>query len=130
MIIYRFCYEISGGQYEVPTYDKISNKILNDMYDRVKRKIANELASVEVCGVTTDGWTSRQCFGYLSLTIHYVNEAFKLVTRTLAIKNITESQTGEKIKSKIVSLLNEWGLLDKAECITTDNGMVCNSENI
>lgn len=75
-----------------------------------------------MCGVTTDGWTSRQCFGYMSLTIHYVTKAFKLVTRTLAIKNITGNHTAEALKTKILELLNEWGLTNKAECITTDNG--------
>ena len=92
------------------------------MFTKIKSKIAQEIASFDVCGVTTDGWKSRQRLGYISLTIHYVTNTFKLVTRTLAIKNITGCKSGKVLKNKISELLNEWGLTKKAECITTDNG--------
>ena len=122
MYCLSFCAEISGGQYQLPKYDRLSNSLLTKMFDQVKSKIRKEIDTFDVCGLTTDRWTSRQCLGYMSLTIHYVTKAFKLVTRTLAIKNITGSQNGETIKNKIKQLLNEWGLSQKAECITTDNG--------
>lgn len=106
----------------MPSYDMVSNKLLVEMYDKVKEKISKEVDSFDVCSITTDGWTSRQCFGYISLTIHYVSQAYKTITRTLSIKNITGSQTGEAIKSKLIQILNDWKITNKAECVTTDNG--------
>lgn len=90
--------------------------------ERVKANIHKEIDTFDICGITTDGWTSRQCMGYLSLTIHYVSRAYKLITRTLAIQNVTGSMSGEAIKNKILQLLKEWKIENKADCITTDNG--------
>ena len=72
--------------------------------------------------MTTDGWTSNQCFNYMSLTIHYITKAFQLVSNTLGIKIVTESETGEAIKEKIQNLFKDWGISKKVECVTTDNG--------
>lgn len=60
----------------------------------------------------------------MSMTIHYITNAFKLVSSTLAIQVITESETGEAIKEKLKTLLEEWGISSKLECATTDNGNI------
>lgn len=58
----------------------------------------------------------------MSMTIHYITKAFQLVSSTLAIRIIAESETGEAIKEKLKGLLEEWGISSKVECATTDNG--------
>ena len=57
------------------------------------------------------------------MTIHYITKAFELVSSTLAIRIMAESETGEAIKEKLKALLGEWGISSKVECATTDNAI-------
>ena len=96
------------------------------MYQTVTTSIKREIESIKACALTMDGWVSSQHFGYMSLTLHLVNETFKLITRTLTIQNVTGSLTGQAIKDAIEELLEQWGIMRKAECITTGNGFKFN----
>lgn len=119
----RFCKEISGGKYELPTFDAVANDLLFKMYDKIKKSIESEVQTFDVCAVTTDGWLSTQHLGFLGLTMHYVNDVFQLVTRTISIENITGHHTGEALKLHIEKMLNKWNVLKKMQCLTTDNGI-------
>lgn len=100
----------------------IANSLLDESYNKVIKVIQRELDEVECCSITTDGWSSIQKFGYISLTVHFVNKLFQLKSRTLTIDHIVGSHTGEVLQNNIKDLLRSWNLLGKSESISTDNG--------
>jgi hypothetical protein len=102
----------------------ISTTLLNAEFDRICRIIRDEISEMEVCSITTDGWTSRQRFGYQCLTTHSCTKDFVLKKRAISLQNIPGSHTSEVLQRYIVDKLRSWNLLDKVECITTDNGNI------
>ena len=84
--------------------------------------IKSDIDKIDICSITTDGWTSIQQYGYMSLTVHYINDNFQLISRTVSIENLTGSHTGEAIQVAIRELLKKWEIYKKTECATTDNG--------
>lgn len=100
----------------------MSNNLLNEAYLRVKNCIEEEIREVEACSFTTDCWTSRQRFGYASLTLHFINRNFERVNQLIALKNISGSHTSEVLQGALVERIRHWHLEEKAESITTDNG--------
>lgn len=113
---------ISGNSYKLPSYKTVSGPMLDELHSAIERKIKSELEEVESCSITTDGWTSVQTFGFMSLTVHHVDNMFMQHSRTLAIENITGPHTGEVLQSSIKDLLEQWNILKKVESTTTDNG--------
>lgn len=100
----------------------ISNTILDQHYHSVKVQIQKELDDMETCALTTDGWTSPQRFGYLSLTVHFVDGNYNIKSRTLTIENITGNHTGEALQVNIRDILTRWNIFRNVVALTTDNG--------
>uniref|UniRef100_A0A1X7SLU2 DUF659 domain-containing protein n=1 Tax=Amphimedon queenslandica TaxID=400682 RepID=A0A1X7SLU2_AMPQE len=81
-----------------------------------------ELESVEKCTFTTDLWTAQhQNRGYISLTVHYVNEYFKLQSKCLQTQEVTTDHTSISIEAVLSSMLSSWNIRDKVCGATTDN---------
>lgn len=117
----RFCKALSKS-YQLPGYKLLSNTILDQQYLDVMQALKKDLEDLETCAITTDGWTSPQRFGYMSLTVHFIDNTFRLKSRTLTIENITGSHTGEALQACIREQLTKWNLTKNVEGITTDNG--------
>jgi hypothetical protein len=101
----------------------LSNILLNDAYENVVRNIVEEIRDVEVCSLTTDGYTSRQRFGYQTLTLHFINNNYELKVRVISLQNIPGHHTGEVLAGWMLEKARSWKLGGKIECITTDNGI-------
>lgn len=81
------------------------------------------VGKLSTVAITTDGWTSRNVEGYMTLTIHYLTQEFEYRQFLLNLTNVTERNTSENLCNFIEDGLSEWGLL--ADCIhfyfVTDN---------
>ena len=69
---------------------------------------------------------------YLSYTVHFVGEDWKLESRCLQTLYLPEDHTGENIAVPLRETLESWEIdVSKQVCLTTDNGsnIVCATES-
>jgi len=113
---------IINYKYRLPSKDSISNTLLNTMFNEACASISKELESAESISATTDCWTSKQNFGYIGVTVHFINSDWGLTSHTLAIENIVGNHDNVTLKNKITQVFEEWKIMEKVEFISVDNG--------
>lgn len=110
-------------QYELPSRKYFSKTALPHLYTETRKSVEAELSTVDYYSATTDMWSSHSLQPYLSYTIHYVGDDWKLKTRCLQTLYLPQEHTGENISEALTETLESWNLDPKKQvCITTDNG--------
>ncbi|CAG8693884.1 1783_t:CDS:2, partial [Dentiscutata heterogama] len=64
----------------------------------------------EYATITTDLWTARSKFGYISITIHWLTPNFEIIDTLLTIERMRYPHTAEKINDYINNKIDEFGL--------------------
>uniref|UniRef100_A0A803LAW0 BED-type domain-containing protein n=1 Tax=Chenopodium quinoa TaxID=63459 RepID=A0A803LAW0_CHEQI len=91
-----------------------------ETYLTEKRKLKNVLKRCNSrVSLTTDTWTSIQQINYMCLTVHFIDNNWKLHKRILNFCPIS-SHKGDDIGKEIEKCLLDWGL-ENVMCITVDN---------
>jgi len=74
--------------------------------------------------LTTDLWTSKAGDDYFSLTVHYVNEGFEMVSNQVQCQHLLGEHDHTHISEAIIAALSEWCIqLDEdVVAFVTDNG--------
>lgn len=76
----------------------------------------------QMLAITTDAWTSAATEAFLSLTVHYLDEAFNMQTLPVECAAFPGSHTGERIKEKICQMLERSGVsADDISAMVADN---------
>jgi len=107
--------------YQIPTRKTIHNLIIeqfNQQRNLVKdyfNEFSNKVA------LTTDFWTSLKFENFMAITIHFIDNNWKLQHFVLDIFQFKGSHTGKNIADKIYDLLEEFGIKTKTIALTTDN---------
>ncbi|XP_069821004.1 E3 SUMO-protein ligase ZBED1-like [Dendropsophus ebraccatus] len=110
-------------RYEVPGRKHFTQTEMPKLYDKVREQVKKELQSIKHYATTTDLWSSRTMEPYISLTVHFINDEWKLCSRCLQTAYFPEDHTGELISQGLKEALESWGLKEELQvCITTDNG--------
>lgn len=110
-------------RYEVPSRKFFSSTALPDLYNKCRESVQKELFSVCFYAATSDLWSSRTSEPYLSLSIHYINGEWSLISKCLETAYFPDDHTAEVIAKGLAELLESWGLDEhKLVCITTDSG--------
>ncbi|KAI4327816.1 hypothetical protein L6164_020233 [Bauhinia variegata] len=86
--------------------------------EKGKLKECFKKSCVRAC-LTTDCWTSIQNVSYMCLTIHFIDEHWRLQKRILNFSQI-DNHKGETIGKEIDRCLREWGI-EHVFTITVDN---------
>ena len=98
---------------------------VDDKYNVVLGKVMNIIRkNIQTsCAFTSDLWTSRADDSYISLTIHYIDEQFRLHRWTPFCQYLKEeSHTGENICSYLTDMTDDINIPDKVqEFCVTDN---------
>jgi hypothetical protein len=69
--------------YKLPNRKKLA-ELIEEIYDHKRTIIRNQLDSAKSISITTDSWTSHnQKKSFISLSSHFINECFKLVSFNL-----------------------------------------------
>ncbi|KAF9270882.1 Zinc finger BED domain-containing protein 1, partial [Mortierella antarctica] len=81
---------------------------------------------MEYCSVTSDVWSSRTSRPFISVTLHWLTEAYQLQCVVIALEPFDHPHTGECTKAAIVNILHAWGLWEsesnnRVVGIATDN---------
>ncbi|GBP24908.1 Zinc finger BED domain-containing protein 4 [Eumeta japonica] len=111
-------------QYTIPGRIYFTETIIPDMYERVVRKLKNELEMAEAIAFTSDLWTSSvNNAAFLSFTGHWISENFKLNHAVLNMAHFPESHTSENIKIELLQCVTKWNIsVTKIQAIVHDNG--------
>ena len=77
--------------------------------------------------MTTDIWTSGAVDDYLTLTVHYLNDSWKLSTKVLLTREMSEHHTGQNIADRMTEAATEWEIPDtQISVIIHDNAANAN----
>lgn len=91
--------------YEVPDGKLFSQTEMPQLFDQVREQVKKELRSIKHYATTTDLWLSRTMEPYISLTVHFINEEWKLCSRCLQTSYFPEDHTGEQISQGLKEAL-------------------------
>jgi hypothetical protein len=90
-------------------------------FDLTRAMVVDALLDVDCCSLTTDGWTSVGSHQFLSLTCHHLDKGWHPKSIVLDCIPFQQAHTGAEIKTAILRLLEEFGLVGKVCAITTDS---------
>ena len=108
---------------EVPSQTYFSRTAIPTLYASVKEQVKQELSTVQYFSAATDLWSSIGTKPYMSYTMHFVNEEWKLRTRCLQAQFLPDDHTGENLAEAIEEMLAGWDLNAKNQvCLPKDNG--------
>ena len=103
------------SQYDVPGRTYFSSTAIPCAYNSVRSELQRTL--------TTDLWSSATMAPYMSLTVHFIDQDWKLVSKCLQTSFLPEDHTAVNLADALQDALREWELsADKVSCLTTDSG--------
>ncbi|XP_070072653.1 zinc finger BED domain-containing protein 4-like [Drosophila takahashii] len=110
-------------KYRMPSRTYFRDIMLPKLYNELRKDLECELEGVPYVAITTDGWTSRANEAYITVTCHFVNKKFELVSAALSTANLVTptNHSAVNIADTLRQILNEWDLLHKVVTIVTDN---------
>ncbi|CAB5364972.1 unnamed protein product [Rhizophagus irregularis] len=71
--------------------------------------------------LSLDIWTSTVVKSYMGITVHFIDNSWKLQQITLDFIELEGSHTGKNIAEELITVLNLYGISKKINSITTDN---------
>lgn len=120
---FRKMMSVIDPRYELPGRKYFSRTAIPALYGEVRDRVEEQLKSVSYFATTADLWSSRTSEPYLSLTVHFIDKYWNLVSLCLQTVYFPEDHTGEAIAAGLSDALASWGLSeDRQVCITTDSG--------
>ncbi|KAJ4919271.1 hypothetical protein JOQ06_022231 [Pogonophryne albipinna] len=108
-------------RYPVPTRQHLTKVCVPRLYAQTKAHVKASLGKAERVALTCDGWTSRTTEAYVTITAHFINEEWDLVTYVLQTRDMPESHTGHNLAEHLRKALAEWEITEKDPVIVTDN---------
>ncbi|KAL7872219.1 hypothetical protein SRHO_G00072020 [Serrasalmus rhombeus] len=110
-------------RYELPGCRYVSRTAIPKLYGEVRERVEEQLKSTLYFATTADLWSSQTSEPYMSLTVHFIDKDWKLVSLCLQAVYFPEDHTGEATAAGLVDALTSWGLgEDHQVCVTTDSG--------
>ena len=71
--------------------------------------------------ITCDAWTSIATVSYVTVTAHFINNDWQLVSLVLQTRAMYESHTGANVADLLKKVASEWHLNDNDLVLVTDN---------
>ena len=110
------------ARYELPSRSYFSRTAIPALYESVRERVKQDLDKVFFFSATTDLWSSIGMRPYLSYTVHYITDDWKLENRCLQTHFLPEDHTGKNLAEAKESTLAAWDLRASCQlCLTTDN---------
>ena len=106
---FRYMIKTFEPRYTPPDRKTISTHYMQDLYQREKIRVQQQLNNIEGYAITTDMWTSQAKQAYCAVTVHSVTQ-FKLQSFLISIHEFSDSHTAENIVGELNDTLAEWNL--------------------
>ena len=107
---FRDLVEALDPQYRVLSRTSLKDKVIPEMYEETRQKLLKNLNEITGAAVTTDGWTSIATKGYVTVTVHYIDNEWNLRSAVLETKELPGSHTAEHLKDAMLTTLSTWNL--------------------
>lgn len=110
-------------KYQIPSRKYITETVLVEIYDQLKKMIYDQLTAAKTITITSDMWTcinNMLCF--LSFTAHWLDNNFVLQHRVLQMKSFSDQHTARNIQCVLEEIAESWNISNKIHVIITDNG--------
>ncbi|XP_072043493.1 E3 SUMO-protein ligase ZBED1-like [Amphiura filiformis] len=119
---FKHLMRVMDPRYQVPVKSTFSRRTAK-LYDTTRTSVLEELSNIDFFASTTDMWSSHGMTPYIGYTVHWVDEAWRLRSRSLGTRYVPEDHTAANLSVCMTDLLDHWGLdVDKQVAMTTDNG--------
>ncbi|KAM8766865.1 E3 SUMO-protein ligase ZBED1-like [Acanthopagrus schlegelii] len=79
------------------------------------------MQSAERVAITCDTWTSLSTQSYMTVTSHYIDNEWCLMSHVLQTTEVLTSHTAINIADMLTGAIQEWGLTSKDPAVVTDN---------
>lgn len=80
-----------------------------------------KLHSAERVGISSDTWTSVAMEPYLSVTAHYIDEKWNLISYVRQTTKVKTDHRFASLAEMLTKAIEEWGLMSKDPVKPTDN---------
>lgn len=109
------------------SWKRLSEEVIPDMYQSVKEHVKSKLQSAERVAITSDTWTSVATESYMSVTTHYIDEEWNLISYVLQTTEVESDHRSTCLAEMLTAAIEKWGRMRKDPAIVTDNAanMVC-----
>ena len=94
----------------MPCRQAFSKTIIPQTYESVRGFVHKEIGQINTYSLTFDYWTSISSKSFLTITIHFLTQEFKLRDYVLKTIEIKEDHTGVNTAKVIKSVLQEYSL--------------------
>ncbi|CAB4496166.1 unnamed protein product [Rhizophagus irregularis] len=108
-------------RYKLPSRQTVSIKI-QEIYEsqcKILKTYFSKLSSK--VAITTDVWTACTNQAYMSVTLHWIDDEWKMYCILLDLVPLHERHTGVTLANTMYTIINDFGLGEKIIAITTDN---------
>ncbi|XP_017471478.1 PREDICTED: zinc finger BED domain-containing protein 1-like [Rhagoletis zephyria] len=89
----------------------------------MKAKLSSTLDKIEHLAITTDLWTSLASKSFITITCHFVDEAFILRSAVLSTNILLDesNHSAQNITDTVRLVLDKWNIYHKISAVVTDN---------
>jgi hypothetical protein len=106
-------------------FEKVSRQTTSrdfvKFFTDLRTKVVECLQSVTSIVITSNIWSGNAKEDYLSVVAHYVSKDWLLEKRVIGLKLIETSHTSENIAERVMTVLEDYGVVNKDFSITLDN---------
>lgn len=71
--------------------------------------------------LTTDCWTALTTENYITITCHYIDEDWQVISAVLLTQSMPSRHTAENLAAKLIDAVETWGLNGKVSGCVHDN---------
>ena len=108
-------------RYKIPSRQTVADTVVPALYRETKAQVMNSMREACRVAVTCDSWTSVATESYLTVTAHYFNDDWDIVSHVLQTRAVFESHPGFHLAELLSDVVKEWQLTEKAVVLVTDN---------
>ena len=98
------------SQYQLPSRKYFSATAIPKLYNEVKERVVADLSQVKHFAATTDMWSSETGQPFLSYTVHFIDNEWKLRTYCLQALYLPVDHKASNIADALLATLENWNL--------------------
>jgi hypothetical protein len=97
-------------RYQVPHRKTFADRVLPNLYMKVKDSMSSVITTADYYALTTDCWTSRANEAYIGVTFHTITNEWELQHFTLQNKELPDQHTADNLAKALQNALEQWKL--------------------
>jgi hypothetical protein len=95
---------------------------VDDIHEAMKVELKEELTKFKSkFSITCDLWTSLNCLSFFGITIHFIDDDWKMHERLLAFKHFEKLHDGKSLSEAVIEVLDDFGITERLLGVTADN---------